>query len=264
MTLSRPGLRTTRVWWLIWTIVLAAARRPSDCRDAGRSRPGPDQGLYAVRRRAHQLRARSPYRDAWDQKPPGIHYVYAGLRAVSRRDVVVPAAELAAAPPSHRMAARRARPRGGWRDRRAGMAGGDRVPAAVGSEPRPLRRRARARAGRDVHRPRRRRRRRARDRGRAAASGAGGCSCSRASFLCGVAFTLKYNAGDLSAAVLGAAALAMSGIEAQGSAPRAQVAIADLARGWPSATAGGLPCGCPWACRDLSGAACPISRCTAH
>jgi hypothetical protein len=37
------------------------------------------------------------YRDAWDQKPPGIHYVYAGLRALSKRDAVVPAADLAAA-----------------------------------------------------------------------------------------------------------------------------------------------------------------------
>src|SRR4029079_247118 len=36
------------------------------------------------------------YRDAWDQKPPGIHYVYAGLRSLSSRDVVVPAADLAA------------------------------------------------------------------------------------------------------------------------------------------------------------------------
>src|SRR4029079_11872017 len=37
------------------------------------------------------------YRDAWDQKPPGIQYVYAALRAISHRDVIVPAADLAAA-----------------------------------------------------------------------------------------------------------------------------------------------------------------------
>src|SRR3954470_2755376 len=57
---------------------------------------GPDQGLYAYvgeRIRHGEL----AYRDAWDQKPPGIHYVYAGLRSLSPRDVVVPAADLAAA-----------------------------------------------------------------------------------------------------------------------------------------------------------------------
>jgi hypothetical protein len=57
---------------------------------------GPDQGLYAYvgdRILAGEL----AYRDAWDQKPPGIHYVYAVLRAISTHDVVVPAADLAAA-----------------------------------------------------------------------------------------------------------------------------------------------------------------------
>jgi hypothetical protein len=57
---------------------------------------GPDQGLYAyVGERI--LHGDLAYRDAFDQKPPGIHYVYAGLRALSSRDVVVPAADLAAA-----------------------------------------------------------------------------------------------------------------------------------------------------------------------
>jgi len=57
---------------------------------------GPDQGLYAyVGERI--LHGELAYRDAWDQKPPGIHYVYAALRALSRGDVVVPAADLAAA-----------------------------------------------------------------------------------------------------------------------------------------------------------------------
>src|SRR4030095_1211210 len=57
---------------------------------------GPDQGLYAYvgdRILAHDL----AYRAAWDQKPPGIHYVYAALRRISHRDVVVPAADLVAA-----------------------------------------------------------------------------------------------------------------------------------------------------------------------
>ena len=57
---------------------------------------GPDQGLYAyVGDRI--LHGELAYRDAWDQKPPGIHYIYAGLRALSHRDLVVPAADLAAA-----------------------------------------------------------------------------------------------------------------------------------------------------------------------
>jgi hypothetical protein len=57
---------------------------------------GPDQGLYAYvgeRIRHGEL----AYRDAWDQKPPGIHYVYAALRTLSSRDVVVPAADLVSA-----------------------------------------------------------------------------------------------------------------------------------------------------------------------
>lgn len=57
---------------------------------------GADQGLYAYvgdRIRHGEL----AYRDAWDQKPPGIHYVYAALRAVSATDAVVPAADLVSA-----------------------------------------------------------------------------------------------------------------------------------------------------------------------
>src|SRR4029079_3333512 len=57
---------------------------------------GPDQGLYAyVGDRI--LHGELAYRDAWDQKPPGIHYIYAGLRALSHRDLVVPAADLVVA-----------------------------------------------------------------------------------------------------------------------------------------------------------------------
>lgn len=57
---------------------------------------GPDQGLYAYvgeRIRHGEL----AYRDAWDQKPPGIHYAYAALRSASPRDIVVPAADLVCA-----------------------------------------------------------------------------------------------------------------------------------------------------------------------
>ena len=57
---------------------------------------GADQGLYAYvgeRIRHGEL----AYRDAWDQKPPGIHYVYAALGSLSARDAVVPAADLVSA-----------------------------------------------------------------------------------------------------------------------------------------------------------------------
>jgi len=57
---------------------------------------GPDQGLYAYvgdRILQHEL----AYRDAWDQKPPGIHYLYAGLRWLSPSDAAIPAADLVAA-----------------------------------------------------------------------------------------------------------------------------------------------------------------------
>ena len=57
---------------------------------------GADQSLYAYvgeRMRAGGL----PYRDAWDQKPPAIHFVYAGLRSVWGSDAIVPFGDLAAA-----------------------------------------------------------------------------------------------------------------------------------------------------------------------
>ena len=57
---------------------------------------GADQGLYAyIGERI--LEGDLPYVDAWDQKPPGIHYTYALMRAVWPSDGVVAAADLAAA-----------------------------------------------------------------------------------------------------------------------------------------------------------------------
>ena len=54
---------------------------------------GADQGLYAyVGERI--LAGELPYRDAWDQKPPAIHYAYAALRAVWPHDSAVPASDL--------------------------------------------------------------------------------------------------------------------------------------------------------------------------
>jgi hypothetical protein len=56
---------------------------------------GPDQGHYAyVGERI--LRGELAYRDAWDQKPPGVHCVDAALRSVSTRDIIGPAADLMA------------------------------------------------------------------------------------------------------------------------------------------------------------------------
>ncbi|HVL67116.1 MAG TPA: hypothetical protein VM364_07620 [Vicinamibacterales bacterium] len=57
---------------------------------------GADQGLYAyVGERI--LAGELPYRDAWDQKPPAIHYTYAALRAVWPHPSVVAAADLVVA-----------------------------------------------------------------------------------------------------------------------------------------------------------------------
>jgi len=57
---------------------------------------GADQGLYAyVGQRI--LAGDLPYRDAWDQKPPAIHYTYALMRALWPGDGAVGAADLLAA-----------------------------------------------------------------------------------------------------------------------------------------------------------------------
>lgn len=57
---------------------------------------GADQGLYAyVGERI--LDGDLPYRDAWDQKPPAIHYAYAVLRAVWPAQGAAAAADLAMA-----------------------------------------------------------------------------------------------------------------------------------------------------------------------
>jgi 4-amino-4-deoxy-L-arabinose transferase-like glycosyltransferase len=54
---------------------------------------GADQGLYAyVGQRI--LAGEMPYRDAWDQKPPAIHYTYALMYAIWPHDAIVPATDL--------------------------------------------------------------------------------------------------------------------------------------------------------------------------
>ena len=57
---------------------------------------GADQGLYAyVSERI--LAGDLPYRDAWDQKPPAIHFTYALMRAVGHADAAVGWADVLAA-----------------------------------------------------------------------------------------------------------------------------------------------------------------------
>src|SRR5262249_55096243 len=86
------GLRTSHR--LIWTIVLAALvaiRLPSLVEPAGA-----DQDLYAyVRQRINA--GEVAYRDAWDQKPPAIHFLYSALWRIWPHESAVTAADIAAA-----------------------------------------------------------------------------------------------------------------------------------------------------------------------
>jgi hypothetical protein len=75
------------VFWLLFAL-LVLVRVPSLAQPAGG-----DQGLYAyVGQRI--LHAEVPYRDAWDQKPPGVHYTYALMWAIWPDERVVAAADL--------------------------------------------------------------------------------------------------------------------------------------------------------------------------
>jgi len=77
-------------WWGLLALLLAL-RLPSLAQPAGA-----DQALYAyVGQRV--LAGEVPYRDAWDQKPPGIHVTYAAMLAVWPDHPVVAAADLVAA-----------------------------------------------------------------------------------------------------------------------------------------------------------------------
>jgi hypothetical protein len=80
-----------RTLTIVLALALLALRLPSLVQPMGA-----DQSLYAYvgeRIRGGGL----PYRDAWDQKPPAIHFLYAGLRTIWPGDAAVPAADLAAA-----------------------------------------------------------------------------------------------------------------------------------------------------------------------
>jgi hypothetical protein len=87
---SRPA-HVSGLLVLLLAAVLLTLRLPSLAQPMGA-----DQSLYAyVGDRI--LDGGLPYRDAWDQKPPAIHFLYAALRAVWPADGVVAAADLAAA-----------------------------------------------------------------------------------------------------------------------------------------------------------------------
>jgi hypothetical protein len=75
------------LWWLLIAALLAW-RVPSLAQPAGA-----DQALYAyVGQRI--LAGELPYRDAWDQKPPAVHYAYALMQAVWPAHGVVAATDL--------------------------------------------------------------------------------------------------------------------------------------------------------------------------
>lgn len=76
MTQPTPASSSSRTWvWALVLLALIAMRVPALLRPAGG-----DQHLYAYT--AERLRAGEvPYRDAWDQKPPGVFIVYAGAFA---------------------------------------------------------------------------------------------------------------------------------------------------------------------------------------
>ena len=78
------------VFWTLFAVCVAL-RVPSLQQPAGA-----DQALYGyVGQRI--LHGEVPYRDAWDQKPPGIHATYAVLWAIWPDERVVPAADLVVA-----------------------------------------------------------------------------------------------------------------------------------------------------------------------
>ena len=78
-------------FWLAAIVLLLALRLPSLVQPAGG-----DQGLYGYSGQ-RILAGGVMYRDMWDQKPPALAFVYAGLWRLHRTQAVVPAADLVAA-----------------------------------------------------------------------------------------------------------------------------------------------------------------------
>lgn len=83
--------RRLTVGWLVLLGALLLLRVPSIVQPAGG-----DQGLY-VYEGQRVLAGDVPYRDVWDQKPPGPAFLYAALWTIWPRESVVPLADLAAA-----------------------------------------------------------------------------------------------------------------------------------------------------------------------
>jgi len=79
------------IGWLVLLGALLALRLPSLVQPAGG-----DQGLY-VYEAQRVLAGDVLYRDAWDQKPPGIAFLYAALWRIWPHESVVPIADLVAA-----------------------------------------------------------------------------------------------------------------------------------------------------------------------
>jgi hypothetical protein len=69
-------------------VALLLVRLPSVVQPAGG-----DQGIYAYVGQSI-LKGEVPYRDAWDQKPPGIHFTYAAMLGLWRNESVVAATDL--------------------------------------------------------------------------------------------------------------------------------------------------------------------------
>ncbi len=89
--MSHVAPASTRVWWTVLLVALLASRAPAIVEPVGNY-----QSLYMYV--ADVVRAGGvPYIDAWDQKPPGIHFFYAALRTIWPHASLVAVADLVAA-----------------------------------------------------------------------------------------------------------------------------------------------------------------------
>ena len=91
MPRSKTASPQHAVGWIVLLLLLIALRLPSLVQPAGG-----DQGLYEYEGQ-RVLAGGVLYRDAWDQKPPGVGWLYAGLWRIWPHESIVPAADLGAA-----------------------------------------------------------------------------------------------------------------------------------------------------------------------